>query len=190
MSEDFTKIKLKEYKLQREHDDMNEKVTYCQRLLKQRNDQIYALEESAARSEAKMLEERENFRKRDLERKAIILSVNRQSDMNSYKVPIGGQSHSKVLSGLDHAQRMTTTALPGIRNELLEREIQRKNMDAQPIFTSDWTKNQIASDDGRNVRMEEQIKHLQNLLTEKKQEIDRLNRWGVGDAYLSQDGVL
>lgn len=31
---------------------------------------------------------------------------------------------------------------------------------------------------------------MQSMLTEKKQEIDRLNRWGVGDEYLGQDAVL
>jgi len=63
-------MKLKEYKLQREHDDMKEKADYYTRLLKQRNDQIYVLEETAANSEAQMVKEREEFRKRDIERKA------------------------------------------------------------------------------------------------------------------------
>lgn len=77
---------------------MNEKVIYYQRLLKQRNDQIYALEESAARSEAKMLEERENFRKRDLERKAIILSVNRPTQDN-----FGFKAQPHVFAGIEQA---------------------------------------------------------------------------------------
>lgn len=70
MSKDFQQMKLKEYKLQREHDDMKEKADYYTRLLKQRNDQIYVLEETAANSEAQMVKEREEFRKRDIERKA------------------------------------------------------------------------------------------------------------------------
>lgn len=38
MSEDFKQMKLKEFKLQREHNDMKEKADYYTRLLKQRND--------------------------------------------------------------------------------------------------------------------------------------------------------
>lgn len=69
MSKDFEQRQLKVYKLERENTDMQEKVDYYVRLLKQRNDQIAGLEEAAARSEAEKRKEREEFSKRDIERK-------------------------------------------------------------------------------------------------------------------------
>lgn len=68
MSKDFQSMKLTEYKLKREHSDMKEKLEYYTRLLKSTQDSVFSLEKTAADSEAKMLKEREEFRKRDLER--------------------------------------------------------------------------------------------------------------------------
>ena len=69
MSNEFQRIKLNEYKMSREHSDMKQKVVYFERLLNQRNEAIFTLEEKAAKSEADMFKEREEFRKRDNERK-------------------------------------------------------------------------------------------------------------------------
>lgn len=87
MSKDFEQRQLKVYKLEREHTDMQEKVDYYVRLLKQRNDQIAALEESAARSEAEKRKEREEFSKRDIERKEQIFAMSRRMADSNFKDP-------------------------------------------------------------------------------------------------------
>ena len=85
MSKDFEQRQLKVYKLEREHTDMQEKVDYYVRLLKQRNDQIAGLEEAAARSEAEKRKEREEFSKRDIERKEQIFQMSRRMADSSHK---------------------------------------------------------------------------------------------------------
>ena len=78
MSKDFEQRQLKVYKLEREHNDMVEKVKYYERLLNQRNDKIAELEKDAARSEAEKRKEREEFSKRDIERKEQIFQMSRR----------------------------------------------------------------------------------------------------------------
>jgi hypothetical protein len=59
---------------------MTQKLEYYTRLMNQRNESIFVLEEKAAKSEAEMFKEREEFRTRDNERKEQLFNYNRYAN--------------------------------------------------------------------------------------------------------------
>lgn len=77
MSNNFQAMKLKEYRNERATVDLNQKVEYYTRLLSQRNEAIFVLEEKAAQSEALTIKEREEFRQRDGQRVKDLFTYSR-----------------------------------------------------------------------------------------------------------------
>lgn len=160
MSEDFKEMKLKEYKLVREHNDMKEKADYYTRLLKQRNDQIASLEETAAKSEARMIREREDFRKRDIERKELFLKLKRLEDTTDI--------YRKRDAGKQSIGTFGKATMPHLPQDQLQRELDRKaiEMRGSGEFQADWTKNAMA--DSRIAELQEQVKRLQAEVASKQ----------------------
>jgi hypothetical protein len=148
MASEFQGMKLTEYKLTREHSDMREKLDYYTRLLKKTQDEIFSLEKTTAESEAKMLKEREEFRKRDMERKEMLFRGSRwndDGDVVQNRRP--GSVGQKIQHGSAH------TAMDNIGRpdqERLQHNLTLKKMDQQPAlqneYTASWT-NQAIGDE-------------------------------------------
>jgi predicted nucleic acid-binding Zn-ribbon protein len=68
MSEKLQDIRLNEYRAKRQADELEERVKYLTNLLKGKNDAVASLEEKAAKYEADLGREKENFRQREIER--------------------------------------------------------------------------------------------------------------------------
>ena len=68
MSEKLQDIRLNEYRAKRQSDELEERVKYLTNLLKGKNDAVATLEEKAAKCEADLSREKENFRQREIER--------------------------------------------------------------------------------------------------------------------------
>lgn len=181
MSNNFQQMKLKEYRLERSNVDLTQKVDYYTRLLNQRNEAIFVLEEKAAKSEADMFKEREEFRTRDNERKEQLFNYNRYANgrnqvgllsESTWIDPIShrtaGRQNVSINDQLDQAVKRTDTSVHRLGQDQLQRDLDLRKMDQQPIYerkyTADWTKPHIADGDStrRIQTLEDQVKSLMN----------------------------
>lgn len=123
-------MKLAEYRLKREHTDMKEKLDYYTRLLKSTQDQAHSLEQTAAKSESQMLKEREEFRKRDMERKEFFMKGSRwNEEPDMFKKRDADRAHS-IGNQISQAQGHTTPfGLGHVDQEQLQRALELKRMD-------------------------------------------------------------
>jgi len=89
------------------------------------------------------------------------------------------------MDQLGNAQKNTSITLPHFNNDQLARELDRKRMEMQPLqgFQAEWTRPQIESE--RVAKLEEKVKNLQSMLVQKQTEVDTMNKWQLGDQYLS-----
>lgn len=88
LSEKIQTIRLNELRAKRENEELEERINYITRLLKNSKEQVATLEESASKYEGQMIKQEEEFRKRDNERLKQFFYVNRFEDPTQ-KVDVG-----------------------------------------------------------------------------------------------------
>ena len=110
LSEKLESDRLKKYRLERETNDLNERVTYLSRLIKNKDESIFKLEQTAAKFEGDMHKAEEKYRELDNQRQRKFFYKSRFDPTDDRKrgpTHQGGARTNDVHSKLSNAAGLT-----------------------------------------------------------------------------------